>query len=134
MKLRSTANAVYETAYHMVWSTKYRRKVLCGEVEAAFKGEVALICAERGWQLHALEVMPDHVHLFVGLPPAVSAAQAAHVLKGRSARVLRARFHHLYRCPHRSCLWNPSYYVGTAGGATAAAIEKYIAGQKTAAH
>ena len=50
MKLRSTA--------------KYRRKVLCGEVEAAFKGEVALICAERGWQLHALEVMPDHVHLF----------------------------------------------------------------------
>ncbi len=130
--MRSTGNAVYETAYHLVWSTKYRRRVLGDQSAVLLRTVVGEVCMERGWQLHALEVMSDHVHVFVGLPPAISPSMAAHHLKGRSSRVLRKEIPALRRQPHRHHLWNPSYYVGTAGGVTASAIERYIANQKVA--
>ncbi len=74
--------------------------------------------------------MPEHIHIFLCAPPAVSPAPIAKVLKGTSARRLFAMFPHLRRRLWGGHLWNPSYYVGTAGHVSAGTIKRYIEEQK----
>ena len=81
-----------------------------------------------GFEVIALEVMPDHVHLFLGAEPSVSPTQIMHALKGYTARRLRAEYPELKRMPS---LWTRSYFVSTAGNVSAQTIARYIAEQKT---
>ena len=75
-----------------------------------------------------MEVMPDHVHLFIELDPRVSIDQIIKTLKGRSARILRKEFPSLKsRIP---CLWTRSYFCATIGAITEDTIKKYIEEQK----
>ncbi|GAA2614056.1 IS200/IS605 family transposase [Streptomyces tubercidicus] len=79
---------------------------------------------ERGWEIIALEVMPDHVHLFVKHDPKSSASYVANQFKGFTSRVLRAEFAHLKsRMP---TLWSSSYFAASVGAVSAATVEKYI--------
>jgi len=111
---RSTPNAVYEIHYHFVWSTKYRKPVLLPPVDAKAKEVLARLAEEHEYDVLSMEVMPDHVHIFLSAPPAVSPAIIAKVLKGASARQLFVAFPQLKRRLWGGHLWNPSYYVGTA--------------------
>ncbi len=124
---KSTPNAVYEINYHLVWSTKYRKGVLVPPIDAELREILARSAEEHGYELLGLEVMPDHVHIFLSAPPAV----IAKVLKGASARRLFMAFPHLKRELWGGHLWNPSYYVGTAGYVSAETIKRYIEEQKT---
>ncbi|MEW6046842.1 MAG: IS200/IS605 family transposase [Bacillota bacterium] len=128
---KSTPNAVYEINYHLVWSTKYRKPVLVPPVDVALKDLLAQTAAERGYDVLGLEVMPDHVHIFLSAPPALSPALIAKVLKGASARRLFIMFPHLRSRLWGGHLWNPSYYVGTAGHVSAETIKRYIEEQKS---
>jgi len=114
--------------YHFVWCPKRRRKVLVGNVALRLKELLEEKTAELGWSIVALEIMPDHVHLFLGTDPDVSPTQVMHALKGYTSRVLRQEFPKLQTMPS---LWTRSYWVSTAGNVSAATIEKYIAEQKT---
>ncbi len=122
---KSTPNAVYEINYHLVWSTKYRKPVLLPPMDAKAKEVLAHLAEEHGYEVLGMEVMPDHVHIFVSAPPAVSPAVIAKILKGASARRLFAAFPHLRRRLWGGHLWNPSYYVGTAGHVSAETIKRY---------
>lgn len=84
--------------------------------------------SELGWPIVALEIMPDHVHLFISADPDVAPAQIMHRLKGYTSRVLRQEFPHLMRMPS---LWTRSFFVSTAGMVSSKTIEQYIAAQKT---
>jgi putative transposase len=128
---KSTPNAVYEINDHLVWSTKYRKGVLVPPIDAELKEILSRSAEEHGYEVLGLEVMPDHVHLFLSAPPAVSPAVIAKVLKGTSARRLFLAFPHLNRQLWGGHLWNPSYYVGTAGHVSAETIRRYIEEQKT---
>jgi putative transposase len=66
---KSTGTAVYSIRYHFVWSTKYRRHVLLPPVNASLKEALLALATERGYEVLALEVMPDHVHVFLSAPP-----------------------------------------------------------------
>lgn len=124
-----TVGAVHSLGYHVVWCPKYRRNVLVGEVANRLRELIAEIAAERGWAVEALELMPDHVHLFVRCPPDTSPARIAHQFKGRTSRVLRQEFPALKsRLP---TLWSKSYFVATVGRVSEATIRKYIAEQTT---
>jgi putative transposase len=72
MKYRTTDHSVYNLNYHIVLVTKYRNKVLSGAIEEYLKEQVYDICDRYGWDVLALEVMPDHVHLFVSSPPKIA--------------------------------------------------------------
>jgi len=128
---KSTQNAVYEINYHFVWSTKFRKPVLTPPVDETLKGIFIQTAKEHGYELLGMEVMPDHVHLFLSAPPAVSPAVIAKVLKGTSARRLFMAYPHLKQQLWGGHLWNPSYYVGTAGHVSAETIKRYIEEQKT---
>ena len=74
--------------------------------------------------IHALEVMPDHVHLFVESDPTRAPANIAAQFKGSTSRVLRQEFASLRsRLP---TLWSRSYFVSTVGQVSAATVQRYI--------
>jgi len=122
----SNRNCVYQTAYHVVWCPKYRRDVLKGPVAEEMAVMLDTICAERGWTVISKEIQPDHVHLFVSIPPAIAVADAVKILKGTTARRLFQRFPSLKDRVWGGHLWSPSYYVGTAGNVSAETIRRYI--------
>ena len=66
---KSNRNVVYKCHYHVVWCPKYRRSVLHSGVDERLKQIVSEVCAEFGSELVELEIMPDHVHLLVGVDP-----------------------------------------------------------------
>ena len=124
-----TAGAVRSLGYHLVWCPKYRRPTLGGRVADRLRELIAAKCVEQGWSVEALEVMPDHVHLFARCGPDAFPARLAHQLKGATSRVLRAEFPHLRsRLP---TLWSKSYFVASIGRVSEATIRRYIAEQPT---
>jgi putative transposase len=126
VKVVTNRNCLYQTAYHVIWCPKYRHDVLTGEVATAVNQLIEAVCRERGWPVIAKEIQPDHVHLFLSIPPAIAVADAVKVLKGVSARQLFQRFPALKRRLWGGHLWSPSYYVGTAGSVSAATIQRYV--------
>jgi putative transposase len=89
---------------------------------------LAEIAAEHAMKLHAIEVMPDHVHLFVECDPTLCVAEIVNRFKGRTSRVLRQEFRHLRsRLP---TLWSRSYFAATVGAVSEATIRRYIEAQK----
>jgi len=109
---------------------KYRRRLLAGLVEARLKEIIAEVVAEASGEVIEVEVMPDHVHLLVEVPPVVALPKLVQKLKGRSSRVLRAEFAPLRRLPS---LWSPSWFVSTVGGAPLEVVRRYVENQKRAA-
>lgn len=114
--------------YHFVWCSKRRRKVLVGALGERLKELLRDKAEELGWEIIALEVMPDHVHLFISVDPDMAPSQVVHRLKGHTSRILRKEFPHLIRLP---ALWTRSYFVSTAGMVSSKTVEQYIAAQKT---
>ena len=122
------SGAVFSLKYHLVWCPKYRRPVLEGAIEKRLREVLEDVRAEHAWTIHALEVMPDHVHLFIESDPIYSVAEIVSRLKGASSRILRSEFPALRsRLP---TLWSRSYYAGTVGAVSDAVVRRYIESQK----
>jgi putative transposase len=119
-------NCVFQTAYHVVWCSKYRKQILIGEVAQYTNDLINTICKENDWRVIAVEFQPDHVHLFVSLSPAIAVATVVKILKGTTARKLFLEFPQLKTQLWGGHLWSPSYYVGTAGNVSAETIKHYI--------
>lgn len=122
------SGAVFSLKYHLVWCPKYRRPVLEGAIEKRLREVLEDVREEHVWTIHALEVMPDHVHLFIESDPIYSVAEIVNRLKGASSRILRSEFPALRsRLP---TLWSRSYYAGTVGAVSDAVVRRYIESQK----
>ena len=119
---------VYNVNYHIVFSTKYRKAVLKGGVEEYLKQLFKDIADEKGFTISSMEVMEDHVHLFVKAPPTASPHWIVQQLKGYTSHELRKEFSHLKsRLP---TLWTRSYYVESCGHISEQTIKRYIEEQK----
>ena len=92
LAIKRTLNAVDQTADHAVWTPKYRRRVLVGDIVDRLRGVLHEICQAKGFEVLALEIQPDHVHLFFSAPPAIAPSLAIQWFKGISARTLFAEF------------------------------------------
>jgi putative transposase len=99
-------------------------------VKETLKNLMHTIASQNGMEVLAVDVHPDHVHVFVSFPPAMSIAHAVKLLKGISARQLRLMFPALRKRTRSDRLWAPSYYAGTAGHVSAETIRKYIEAQE----
>jgi putative transposase len=127
-RYRKNAGAVFTLKYHLVFCPKYRKVILGGELKKRLEKLLREKAAELNAEIHALEVMPDHVHLFVETDPTLAPAHIAAQFKGYTSRVLREEFEWLRRMPS---LWSRSYYIGSVGSVSEAAIKRYIEGQKS---
>ena len=122
------AGAVFTLKFHLVWCPKYRRPVLVGPVEKRLRALLREIAEQLEATIHALEIMPDHVHLFLESDPTRSVAELVNRFKGRTSHDLRAEFPSLRsRLP---TLWSRSYYAGSCGAVTETSIRRYIENQR----
>ena len=134
MAPKASEHAVYDLKYHfLVWTPKYRKELLIGEVAEATKELLGEIAEAYDMEIDTLEVMEDHVHLFVSCPPRYSPARVMQILKSVSARELFARFPWLRRKLWGGELWGDGYFVRSVGDqVTAEIIRRYIRYQKSA--
>ena len=120
---RHESNAVSLLNYHFVWIPKRRKKVLVGDVATRLRQVFLDLAIEKGWDILALEVAPDHVHLFVSVKPVDAPHLVVKAFKGRSSYYLRREFPQLKKLPS---LWTNSYFVSTAGNVSSDVIRRYI--------
>ena len=128
--LITARGCVYNTYYHFVWSTKYRRNVLSGKIAEDLKLLHEKIAKEKGVTLVSQEIMPDHVHLFIIMHPKFAPANIVKIFKGITAKKLFEMYPEIKNQLWNGHLWNPSYYVGTCGDTTKAVIQMYLETQK----
>lgn len=127
-RYRRNAGAVYSLKYHLVWCPKYRRKVFTDGVDETLKILLYEKAETLGITIEAMEVMPDHVHLFVSTDPTEAPQRLVNQLKGFTSRRLREIHPHLKsRLP---CMWSRSYYAGSVGSVSEATVKRYIEEQK----
>ena len=128
IRYAKNAGAVFSLKLHLVGCPKYRCGVLVGEIAERLCALLHKKADELEMTMHALEVMPDQVHLFVESDPRWCVAEVVNRFKGRSSRVLRAEFPVLRsRLP---TLWSRSYYAGTVGQVSESTVRAYIENQK----
>ncbi len=127
MGIRRTKHAVYDLKYHLVWVPKYRKHVLGGEVSVYLKEVFKRISEEYGFEIDTMEVVEDHVHLFLEAPPKYSPAQLVQMLKSISAKEVFKKFPEFRKQLWAGEIWNDGYFVRSVGDeVTAAIIRKYI--------
>ena len=120
--------SVYNLGYHIIWCPKYRRKVLINEIESKLKEIIISKCNELDCCVHELNIMPDHVHLFVKTKPTIAPHFLIQQIKGISSRILRNEFKELKR--KMPSMWTRSYFIESVGNISQETIEKYIQEQK----
>lgn len=121
---------VYMIEYHLVWCTKYRRRVLTRAVETDCYRILREIASEYGFQIAELNGEADHVHLLVECSPQHTIPEMVKVLKGISARKLFLLHPEIKSKLWGGHLWNPSYFISTVSENTEEQIRAYIQSQK----
>ena len=127
MGVRRTKHAVYDLKYHLVWIPKYRKQILDKEVSDYIKAIFNRIAEEYEFRIDTMEVMEDHVHVFVEVPPRYSPARVVQVMKSISAREVFKKYPDLRKQLWAGELWNDGYFVRSVGDkVTADVIRRYI--------
>jgi len=127
MEYRRDEHRVHLIAYHIVFCPKRRKAVLTGDIATDCDRLIRRKCEEHGWHIAALEVMPDHVHLFVRVWPVTSVAEVVKEVKGLTSHDLREKYPILRRLPS---LWTRSYFAASVGNVSQETIRRYIEAQK----
>ena len=124
----SSSHCVYNLGYHIVFCPKYRRKVLVDGIDERLKELLKEKAQELEITIESMEVMPDHVHLFIWSKPTYAVHFVVNQLKGYSSVKLRKEFPKLKsRLP---TLWTRSYFVESVGHISEDTMKKYIENQK----
>lgn len=127
-ELKHNIASVVNINYHIIWCPKYRRKILVNGVDDRLKEVLTDIAEEMGCSIQTMEVMPDHIHIFLKGVPTLPIHLIVRSLKGKSSKILRQEFPHLKK--RLPCLWTRSYYCETIGCINEETIKKYIENQK----
>jgi putative transposase len=128
--IRTARHCIFNLHVHLVFVTKYRRKIFNSDILLALNTIFNDICNKFEATLLEFEGEGDHVHLLVHYPPKVSLSKLVNTLKGVSSRLLRKNFNSIHRYYWKGVLWSPSYFAGSCGGAPLSIIQQYIKNQE----
>ncbi len=123
---RRAAHSVYELHYHCVFSTKYRKPVLKGEIATDVRALIRQICRSNDIEILAGHVRPDHVHLLLSVPPHLAPSRVMQAIKGKTSHHLlmdRRKLREEFWGRH---LWGRGYFVCSSGNVTDEMIADYI--------
>lgn len=132
MAPKASAHAVYDLKYHFVWTPKYRKDLLTGEVAEAVREILQSVAEAYDIEIDTMGVKEDHVHVFLSAPPRYSPVRVMQIMKSISARELYARFPWVRRELWGGEFWGDGYFVRSIGDqVTAEIIRRYIRYQKS---
>ena len=123
---RKSSHTTYDLKYHFVWITKYRKRVLAGEVAKRARELIREICRSKEVEIIKGHVSSDHVHIFVSVPPHISASNLMQSVKGKCSRKLMSEFKVLSRTFWGRHIWARGYFVASSGNVTDEVIMQYI--------
>src|SRR4030042_2726728 len=126
--LKRARHAVYDLKYHLGWTPKYRKKIFDdAEIREFVKEIFQGIADQYELEIDTMEVMEDHVHIFLEAPPRVSPSQIVQILKSISARETFKKFPSLQKILWNHEIWEDGYFVRSVGDkVTTEIIQRYI--------
>ena len=128
-KVRSLAHTKWVCKYQIVFSPKYRRKIIFGQIRQSVGEILRDLCRYKGVEILEGHLMPDHVHMLVSIPPKISVSSFMGYLKGKSSLMIFNNHANLkYKFGNRK-FWSEGYFVSTVG-LNEATIRKYIQQQE----
>jgi putative transposase len=129
---RAGRSCVFLMHVHLVFVTKYRKKVFTKQILEELKTIFSNICKDFDSVLIEFDGEGDHVHLLINYPPKITISKLVNSLKGVSSRLLRkGNFPSIQNALWGNQLWSPSYFASSCGGAPLEIVKKYIEKQKT---
>ena len=126
MEYHKGSHTVYDLRFHLVWCTKYRYKVLTGDIAIRARDCLREIAASLEIGILSGKVGKDHVHMYVSLPPHISVAKAVMHLKGKASRKLQMEYGDLRRRYWGQHLWARGYFASSIGEINDSMIREYI--------
>ena len=124
----SLAHSKWNCKYHIVFAPKYRRQIVYKKISADIGQIIRALCARKGIEILEAAAMPDHIHLYVKIPPKYSVSEVMGYLKGKSSLMIFDRHANLrYKYGNRH-FWCRGYYVDTVGR-NEKAIQEYVRNQ-----
>ena len=128
-KTDSLAHTKWMCKYHIVFTPKYRRKIIYNQIRKDIGEIMHELCKYKGVEIIEGHMMPDHVHMLLSIPPKYSVSSVMGYLKGKSALMIFERHANLkYKYGNRH-FWCEGYYVSTVG-LNEETIKKYMAEQE----
>jgi len=125
---KSMYNLVYSCQYHVIFTPKYRRKVLINPIDFRLKELILEKQSEYNYEILEIEIMSDHVHLLIDINPKISVHSVISKIKGYTSKILRDEF--LYLKSRIPSLWTRSCFISSVGSVSLEVVKKYIEDQK----
>ena len=119
-------HCVFYHRYHVVWSTKYRFKVLRGDIQHRVREIVRRVCRENEVDIISGVVSADHVHLFISVPPKLAISDLMRKIKGRSSFLIQREFPALKKRYWGQRFWGRGYFSTTNGAITEEVVLQYL--------
>ena len=123
---RTGSHSRYDIKYHIVWVTKYRKRVLTGAIGYRLRELIIEICKRNEVEILQGHVSSDHVHMFLSSPPNLSVSKLVQYLKGKTSRKLMMEFRPIQKQFWGRHLWARGYFAATSGNVTDEVVQEYI--------
>ena len=118
--------------YHIIWCPKFRFNVLKNGIDESLKSILFKISDRYGYEIKEIEVMPDHIHIFISTKPTVAPTDVVRTLKSISAIELFKQYPELKKFYSRcGSLWSKGYFASSVGNVSEETVRRYIQEQKS---
>ena len=128
-RFKTGSHTVYDLRYHVIWCTKYRYKVLTGDIATRCRDLIREICMAKEIEIISGKVSKDHVHMYLSIPPKMPVSRALQFIKGKSSRKMLHEFRALSKRYWGQHLWARGYFASSIGEINDKAIRDYIESQ-----
>ena len=130
MSYKRGSHTTYDLKYHIIWCTKYRYRILTGDVANRVRELIREVCKANYVDILSGSMSPDHIHLLVSVPPNISLSKVMQYVKGKSSRKVMMEFANIRKRYWGQHIWGRGYFAVTVGNVNEEDIQKYIENQE----
>jgi putative transposase len=130
MEYRKGSHSIYNLKYHIIFCTKYRYRVLTGEVSERLREIIREVSRTDYVEIISGSISPDHVHVLLSIPPSISLSKVMQYMKGKSSRKLLDEYKNLRKRYWGQHLWARGYFAVTVGDLNSEEVQRYIENQE----
>ena len=130
MEYRKGSHSTYDLKYHIIWCTKYRYRVITGDVAQRIRELIREVCMANYVDIITVSLSPDYVHMLVSVARSISISKLIQYMKGKSSRKVMMEFAHLKKRYWGQHMWAKGYFAVTVGNLNEQQAQKYIEEQE----
>ena len=123
---RKSSHTIFNLQIHIAWITKYRYKILKGELAIRTRDLIRRICTEENAEIISGAVSSDHIHILISIDPSTSISKLVKFIKGKTSRQLQMEFPEIRKKYWGQHFWARGYFAVSVGNVSQKMIEEYI--------